>query len=87
MRLENEGFFRGQNYRVVLDYVIESTNYIERTRGVYYNEDSGNHTCLKCGSEVLWNEWPTNNTAKNECGCGKLATLEILEFKNKAIRR
>jgi len=88
MRLTNKGIQdKGVLYRVVLDTNKVSTNYIERTRGVFYNEVDCLWRCSKCKKEVNWVNWTSYNHAKNECDCGQLATITILSFDTVAVRR
>lgn len=89
MRLTNIGArSNGCNYRVVLDSTQVSTNYIERTKGVRYDEESANHFCESCNRQVSWNQpWTNPNFASQDCACGRHATLLIIPFASVAVRR
>lgn len=66
------------HYRVVLDNA-ELANFVERTKGVYYDEVLCKHRCLNCMSVVNWWDWTKNNKrAKATCNCGANLTLEYL---------
>lgn len=83
MRLTNEiEEYGGFRWRIILDSLTPSTNYIERTRGVYYS--NGDHFCIKCLKAVLWMDWISEHAAKGKCKCGERQTLEIMSCGDRA---
>ena len=89
MRLSNMGAkSNGYNYRVVLDTDKVTTNYIERARGVRFDEKESRHYCETCNKEVGWNQtWANPNFTTEDCSCGQHATLLIIPFPSVSERR
>lgn len=81
MKLQNIQKVGSYRYRVVLanDVFTPDCNYVERTKGAYYDEQLCEHRCLKCTNVVYWLYWTKDgDRAKATCGCGQEQTLEYL---------
>ena len=79
MRLQNMQKVGGYEYRVVLDSEKRIANYVERSKGVFYDYILCEHRCLKCMKPVIWITWTNNGRrAKSTCDCGQEQTLEYL---------
>jgi len=84
MRLRNKMKFGGFEWIVMLDDKIQSTNFIERTKGVHYDEINDVYRCLKCMKPLAWLHWESESYAKDVCVCGQTQTLQILSFDDVA---
>ena len=82
MRLKNNVNYNRYYWRVVLDTEKSDTNYIERTKGCYYNGED--YICLKCMTPINWIIWQGKNKSKSICSCNQTATLEIIPFNQEA---
>lgn len=77
MRLHNMQKAGHYHYRVALDDANPNINFIERTKGVYYDIQVHEHRCLKCMSVVAWMHWSAKG-AEATCSCGEKQTVEYL---------
>jgi len=85
MRLMNIARHGKDEWRVVLDSERESTNYVEKTQGVYFDKDTMTHKCLKCTSQALWLNWHGKNQCKDVCQeCGQVQRIKIIPMHKKA---
>ena len=85
MRLQNIQNFKSKTVRVVLDDTKTSTNYIETTKGVYFEEKETLYLCLKCMKPANWLTWTDKNHAKSTCECGQEHRLSIMPLDQVAI--
>ena len=85
MRLRNYGKFGGYLYRVILDSVVDSVNYIERTKGCFYDDMNDIHKCLRSLRRMNWIKWSRNDTyCFEKCCCGQQASIEIMSFDQRS---